>query len=325
MKIRIFILLAISIFFVIFSRYRESFAQSKSIDASTITEKTPGYKEYKKMKFNFSYKEIYKDIEFKNLTVPGTITKWGVEGTANKFIRALRFKDITDAVEDRYNLPRGIIFAMMLEESNGIDLLPNGRGDGGFGLSHIQPAVAVDFSLKVYCNCPSMVCNGKDSRSCVVNGKKQNHAKKLADLLEKYKKDRKELIQYDDRLHPIKNLDAVGRMLACYMDGPRIKGLGPFRTAIRRYAGKYNYEAYWRDVKKTMNLLEDKKFMESVTVAFEKENKSLLINGKKGTFNLYIKESQKMNDNYGLQEYKKLPKYIPVNSVIVKKTYKNFM
>lgn len=286
---------------------------------------TPDFKAYKKMKIDYGYKNLYPDIQFENLNVPGSVGRWGVQGYEAKFIRGLRFKNITDAVEDRYNLPSGIIFSMMVEESNGVDLLPNALGDGGFGLCHMQPSVAHEFGLKTYKNCKGLVCNGKHSSSCKFLGKKMNHALALKKLIIKFSYNRKDLITYDDRLNPLENLDAVGRMLASYMDGPSVKKLGPLRTAICRYAGAYNYKAYWRDVKRSMHLLQDESFMKSLENIFNEKNPNLKINEQQGDFKKYIELSQQQNENYGLSEYKKLKKFKPKNSEIVKKSIKNFL
>lgn len=309
-----------------------NFATCSIIDDSasiknTYRETHVNWRDYKLMKFDFGYKEIYPEINFKNLHVPGDVKPSGVAGYDAMFIRGLRFKNITDAVEDRYNLPNGIIFAIMTEESNGVDLLPNSLGDGGFGLCHMQPSVAHEFGLKIYKNCKGLKCNGKHKSCCKVSGVKQNHARDLKNLILRLNKDRKKLIQYDDRLNPIINIDAVGRMLASYMDGPQIKGknFGPLRKAICRYAGETNYPDYWRDIKIYINHLNDQDFISGLEIKFNKANPNLKINGKRAGFKEYICFSQQQNYNYGLGEYKKLTKYKPLNSEAVKKTLKNFL
>ncbi len=212
-----------------------------------------------------------------------------------------------------------------MEESNGVDLLPNGLGDGGFGLCHMQSVNAKDFGLKVYENCNAMVCNGKDRRSCRVNAQKANHAKGLKDLIVNNSYNRKKVITYDDRLHPIKNIDAVGRMLMFFMNQKPIGKLDPLQSAICRYAGSYNYKAYWRDIQINMKLLNDLDFRDQVEAKFNKYNPTLLINGKSGNFDTYIKVSQQQNHNYGLEEYvKQHPKYESSNSNKVIKLYKDY-
>jgi hypothetical protein len=46
-----------------------------------------------------------KEAQFENLIMIGKVGKWGVEGDEGKVLRALRFKNITDSIESRYNLP----------------------------------------------------------------------------------------------------------------------------------------------------------------------------------------------------------------------------
>lgn len=294
-------------------------------DVSASERLAVGYKKLYSLRFEHSYREINRPVRIEHLTLPGQVTRFGVEGYVAKFIRALRFKPLTDAVEDRYNLPAGILFSMMVEESNGVEFLPNGLGDGGFGLCHMQPSNAKLFSLKTYRNCSALKCNGTSPRSCLKDGKRQNHAKELLAFLTEHRFDRKLLADSDERLHHLKNIDAAGRMLAAFMSGPPLANMGPLRTAICRYAGSYNYVAYWRDVKTVMNLLTDTAFLKKVEETFNALNGKLEIDGKKGNWELYIRSFHKLCENYGLEAYKQLPKYEPKNSQLVKETYKKFL
>lgn len=283
--------------------------------------------EYKKIKPNLSYKDSVPEMKIENLIMIGEVGKFGVGGHEGKILRVARFENVTDAIEHRYNLPRHILAAMMMEESGGVDLLPNGLGDGGFGLCHMQSDVAKDFGLRVYANCNGRVCNGKDKRSCRKNGKRLNHALELKQLIAENQTNRREVIKYDERLHPVINLDAVGRMLASYMDGPKIKyhkNFGPLRTAIARYAGIYNYEAYWKDVRENMKMLASAEMRRKVEKDFNKLNPNLRINGSPADFKMYIELSQEQNYNYGLVHYKTLPIYLPKNSEKVLRTISNF-
>lgn len=137
--------------------------------------------------------------------------------------------------------------------------------------------------------------------------------KDLKLMIESKNFDRKSLVQYDDRLQPVINIDAVGRMLAYYMRSS-IKGCTPLESAIARYAGAYNYKQYWRDVQKNMDLLSDTLFLSKLEQKFNEKNVDLLVNGKPGNFDSYIKASQEQNYNYGLGAYEKLPYFKPKNS-----------
>ena len=265
----------------------------------------------KKFYFTYTFKQIHPDPVISNLDMPGSFGKYGVDNMCGKLIRALRFKNITDAVEDRYHLPRGILLAMIIEESTGMDLFPNAKDDGGIGLIHMQPCSAKDFGLKTYKDCNALVC--------------KKHGKDLRKILEDAKYDRKKVINYDDRLHPIKNIDAAGRMLAYHIQKEPMKDLGPIRSAIKRYAGKYNYKQYWNDIVKNMSYLDDKESMRQIAKYFNEINPKLLINGKPADFATYIRVCQQQNDNYGLSEYKKLPKYEIINSDGGASMYKNYI
>ena len=279
-----------------------------------VNRQTIADKEYKTMVFKSEYREVYPEVKFENLQMIGNIGKFGVYGNEAKLLRVLRFENITNAVEMRYNLPTHLLLAMLLEESNGVELLPNGKGDGGFGWIHMQPKTALEFGLVTYKNCKGMVCDGHDSRSCKDRkGNKYDHAEELENIIKKHHYDRKSVMTYDDRLQPLTNIDAAGRMIAYYMRSC-IKELDPFETAIARYAGATNFRNYLADVKSNMKLLNDEEFLRKVEKTFNEKNPNLLINGEHGDFASYIKASQEQNYNYGLGEYEKLPYLMPKNS-----------
>jgi hypothetical protein len=282
--------------------------------------------EFKNLKPTLSYREVVPKMHIENLKLPGKVGKYGADTHTGKMIRTLRYKNLTDAVEHRYNLPSGILLAMVMEESTGVDLLPNARGDGGFGLSHMQGATAAEYGLETFGGCTAMVCDGKDSRSCKGdNGELLNHAKDLAELMKAKHDDRPALIDADERLHRLLNLDAVGRMLAAGIGGPKIAGLGSFRTAIRRYSGKYNYEKYWADIRTNMKDLDNSVMLDALADEFNAHNAQLRIDGTPADFYEYLKRSQQENENYDLEAYKKMTKYIPDNSDKVLTSYKEFL
>lgn len=267
-------------------------------------------KTLKKLKPTFLHKDSFPELVCNNLVMIGKVGKYGVDGIPGKLLRVLRFQNVSNAVERRYNLPRHIILAMVMEESSGVDLLPNALGDGGFGLCHMQASVARDFGLRTYKNCKALICNGRSRRSCRnAHDQYLNHARDLKELILQHGSNRRVLIRYDDRLNPVVNLDAVGRMLAYHMAGRRYKNLDPFHTAISRYAGSYNYDAYWRDVQHNMKVLGKDGVVAWLEKKFNALNPSLTINGASAGFKEYIALSQEQNYNYGLAEYEKLPPY----------------
>ncbi|MDF1697842.1 MAG: hypothetical protein P1U56_18485 [Saprospiraceae bacterium] len=251
---------------------------------------------YKIKPLHLSYEQVIKEPIFHNLKMIGKVNKYGVTGSTKKeklygkILRTLRFQNISHKVEEKYNLPKNIILAMIMHETGGADLLPNGQNDGGLGLCHMQPSVASDFGLKIYKNSKKL----KDKKLGV----------QLRKLIKNQKYDRKKLIEYDDRFHPILNIDAVGRMLADYKY-PKIKGLNSeYASAVYRYSGKYNFRTYWRNVKYFMKKLNDQSVLKDVEKVFNSKNKNLLVDHVRSDFKGYIKAHQDQNINYGLDLYK---------------------
>ena len=251
---------------------------------------------FKKKAHDLSFKPIIDEPSFENLRMIGKVNKFGVTANSKterlhgKILRSLRFQNITRKVEKKYDLPENIILAMIMHETGGVDLLPNGLNDGGLGLCHMQPSVASEFDLKIYKNSKKL----KDKRL----------GKALRKLIKKHNYDRKKLIKYDDRFHPILNIDAVGRMLADYK-APKIKGLNSeFASAVYRYSGKYNFRVYWRNVNYYMRKLNDPDVIKEVEKSFNTKNSNLKINDEKSDFWGYIEAHQEQNINYGLNEYK---------------------
>lgn len=239
---------------------------------------------------NLEFRHIEPDPRIENLTMIGEVYRSGVRGDRLRgiLLRALRFQNITRKVEKKYGLPKNVLLAMVMQESMGVDLLPNSSDDGGLGLCHMQPLTATEFGLKTLDGC-------KDLRNF-------KHGKKLRKLIQQHKFNKKELIGYDDRFHPILNLDAAGRMLWFYKLGPQFRKT-PIKTAIYRYAGYRNYKEYYKMVEYYRGMLNDSKVIDDVRKEFNKLNPKLRINGKKANFDTYIRTHQKQHRNYGLDQY----------------------
>ena len=235
--------------------------------------------------YDLGFTEIIPEKDMKRLNMLGGVNKSGVRSIYGKMLRAIRFQNITEKVENRYNLPKNILLAMIMHESSGVDLLPNGSNDGGLGLCHMQPLLASQYGLKTY-------QNNKALRSVT-------HGKALRKLIFKHKHDRKKLIQFDDRFHPILNLDAAGRILAYHMRGNKHISVG-----VKGYAGSINYPSYWKRVKLYLKYLNNSQSYINIEKAFNAINPNLLIGGEKGDYKLYIKTHQDQNINYGLNEYR---------------------
>ncbi len=239
---------------------------------------------------HLGYKEKEKEPVFNNLNMLGEVKKGGVYGQRmyGMILRSLRFKNITDAVEKKYKLPDNLLLAMIMHESGGVDLLPNSSDDGGIGLIHMQPKLAKQFGLETYKNCQKLVC--------------KKHGKELRKLIVKNNYDRKKLIDYDDRFHPILNIDAAARMLVYYRSGKQTKST-PLKTAIYGYAGRYNYSKYYDNIVLYMEKLQDKGLIKDIEDNFNDLNKSLTIDNEKADFDDYLEVHQNQNLNYGLEDY----------------------
>lgn len=251
--------------------------------------------EYKTLKpENLEYSEKYAEPSFENLNMIGYVEEIGVRAKTTEerlygmLLRTLRFRNITKKVEQKYGLPENLLLAMVMQESGGVDLLPNSSDDGGLGLCHMQPYMANLFSLKTYQNCAKMVS--------------KSHGKALRKLIAINNQDKKLLLEFDDRFHPVLNLDAAGRMLAYYMNGTQTQDT-PVQTAIYGYAGRYNYPEYYERVSSYLQKLNDKYLLFKVEKLFNEQNPNLKINGKPADFKAYILTHQQQNKNYGLDNY----------------------
>ena len=222
-----------------------------------------------------------------------------------KVLRALRFKNITDAIEERYNLPSGILLAMIMQESSGEPLLLNGRDDGGAGLSHMQPAVAQDFSLKTL-----------NDASGLVN---EAHGKELRYLVSNIPRYIAPLMMLDDRLNWLKNLDGVGRMLATYMSAGKIDRYdNVLQSMIARYSGAANFSRYYENIDFYMQLLNDDLTYNIIKDQFARDNNNLIINEKPSkNYGLidYLQAYWQFNEElFQLNKYRELTPYSPFHS-----------
>jgi hypothetical protein len=246
----------------------------------------------KKLPIQLTYKLIHPVPVMKNLHMIGKVGKYGVDGDMGKILRVLQYENIARAVEARYQwLGADTLLGMIAQEDGGVDLLPNAKNDGGFGTIHTQPELAVEYGLHTYKGCDKMVC--------------KKHALALKKLIKKGT-GRDTLTQDDDRLNPLQNLDAVARMLSYSYYGRQLPGRNSFQTAIFRYGGKKNYPKYYNGVLKFVALLHDPIYLKKVEDMFNALNPDLTINGKKADFKKYMEVSRQQNENYDLDDYKKL-------------------
>jgi hypothetical protein len=173
-----------------------------------------------------------------------------------------------------------------------------------------------------------MICDSK--KGCKgPDGNYLNHAEQLKQFMLANKDDRKKLIDADERLNILANIDAAARKVAAGIAGPKLKGsfshLGHLRVGIARYSGTGNFEEYWKDVSEMMGKLDDSDYISEVVEIFNEANPDLKANGRNVDYYGYLEEFRKEHANYGLEEYKKLQKYKPLNSDKVLASYKEFI
>jgi len=153
------------------------------------------------------YKQIVKDrdVDFIDST-------WSKFSTLSRVSRCLRRKPVTDAVEDRYNIPRGLLMAMMAQEWMGDPTMPNlpwrdkrrniyhKYWDGWLWLIHIQAINAHNFWLNTLPRYTEKMVDDK-------------HAEHINDTLNRCDRNLSKLIEHDDRFHPVMAVDCAARFL----------------------------------------------------------------------------------------------------------------
>jgi hypothetical protein len=269
--------------------------------------------EYKRPDSGFVYQEAVAEPEIDKVDLFAPKGKYGVESYEGKIVQGLRFQMLTQAAERKYNLPPNLLLAMLIHESGAEEFLPNAKGDGGFGLIHMQSGTAKEFGLRVFKNCEAIVCDGSDNRSCKdEHGNKLNHARELQNIVEMHIDDREHLSRTDFRLNHLANIDAAGRILAFHIGrfpdsrkgfSEELKNLGPLASAICRYSGHVNYPEYIKKIGKIMRDVSDQDFISELADKFDSTNVQNDINGKRLGILNYLKEWQIFFLNYGLKDY----------------------
>lgn len=204
--------------------------------------------------------------------------------------RSLRWEDITDAVEHRYGIPEGYLLGMVAQESMGDPTMPNKIGDAGLGLIHMQPLLTNQYGLK-------MITNSRKLRDF-------NQGKRINSMLRATNYDLVDLTAYDDRWHPVKNVDAAARMLADHYQRS-----GSWKAALHRYAGRSSYPS---KVIRFAKLSSDDDYLAKLAAEFNTRNRSLIVDGKPLTYARYLDIAHKQNAcQFGISTYRTLPRRVP--------------
>src|SRR3989344_1390367 len=225
------------------------------------------------------YQPLVEEPDFSQIDLRGS---WLPEG---RIERAMRWRDITYAVEYRYGIPKDYLLGMICVESKGLSIKPNEEGDGGVGLIHMQPRMAKAYGLETI----------TDSNKLI--DREQGQA--IKDAIELHNGDLRKLIEIDERFHPIKNIDAAARFLCDLRQQTET-----WQGALEKFSGRRNYDS---DIMDYVQKVQDGKYVERVALEFNWRNRKIRIDGKEVPFHRFVTLAKSTNRNYGLDEYKKLP------------------
>jgi hypothetical protein len=138
-------------------------------------------------------KEKTEQVEKKGITSHYSSTK-------GRFERTYRWDNLLDETEEKYEIPKGLLKGLVMQESYGDPTKLNQSNDGGAGLFMFMPGTAQDMGLKVY----------EDSKRVSADTK---YGERLKKLVEKNNYDYGKLAEIDERFHPEKSADAAGKFL----------------------------------------------------------------------------------------------------------------
>jgi hypothetical protein len=252
---------------------------------------------WRKEKPSFGYDESVTVPRIKNLKMPGVIERHedggdsqGVpDGHIPRIISALRYKDMTDAAEARYGLPKGMMLAMIAEGSGGVDTYVD--DDGAVGVIPIGAYTAKLLGLRV----------------AIEPMNDEEGALELRSIVEKQKHDRDLLVGHDERLHPLASIDAAARRMAAALGSKstdRASATDPMAIAFTDLV--LEGSARWGDVTHYEELVTDAGTMAMAKGVFERFNPDLKIDGAPAGFDEYLAACAKSNARYGVAEYAKL-------------------
>lgn len=239
--------------------------------------------------------------------------------------RCLRWTSITDAVEDRYWIPRWLLMALMAQEWRGdptvINQKSNWKCDWWAWLIHMQATNAADFWLDTL----------PRSNNGMVD---YQHWDRLKKAKEDNHDDLKKMSELDDRFNPVLSVDASARFLVnIYNSLPQDKRwTDRWLHAVNAYAGRWMQD-YWYAVvvyRTTINSIrwkslptftreieKVKNWEVSANVNGHRENTNLCINrtkdamqnltikldGKSVSYNDFLTYQKWQCDNFWLQQY----------------------
>lgn len=267
------------------------------------------------------YKKIVEDKDIDMINFP-----WNKRSMEARIARCLRWKPVTDAVEDRYHIPRWLLMAMMAQEWLWDPTMPNlpwwkhPYWDWWLGLIHIQAVNAHNFWLKTLPRYTNAMCD--DKHAALVVAAIKNSSWDLPTLLEK-----------DDRFHPVMAVDVAGRF---FMDWKKKvwKWTDSRIHALKRYSWRpYWWKRwYWQHIIKywwAINYITWDGFPKNLskgiqtdinraTKAWGKIKSNLqtlqfMIDWEKATYNEYLAYFEESMQNFELEKYVALGDSIPTS------------
>ena len=211
-----------------------------------------------------------------------------------RITRCLRFASITDAVEDRYWIPRWLLMALMAQEWWWDPTVINLNGDWGAGLIHIQAINAAEYWMKTL--------QRFKWRWDKKNQIDYKHWAKLKEAKEKNKNNLRKLSELDDRFNPIMGIDVSARFLMGDKWWKNAKTWEDWVRTICRYAWRwmsdygYSVLVYWTTINKIrwnrMPAFKDKEINKVINWQV-----SAFVNGKWERTNLSIDRTKKAVEN----------------------------
>lgn len=206
-------------------------------------------------------------------------------------IEVLRFEKISDATEHALVLrPNKILLGLILNEAGiekdgTIDFFSKNPKSSASGLMQITTSTGRGFGLKIA---------------------SENEISNVGS--------RMELINIDDRFHPILAIDAAARILACSTNydpvpDPDTEGrymMDPYKQAVWYYRGSpEHFPKYWKQLIKNIDGLTHR-HREASRKKFNNRNPDLKVDGKYAGYTEYVEAMQKEMLNYDFERYEKM-------------------
>lgn len=214
-------------------------SKESSGESSEKTEKTNLREKPVDLKYNEKNKGKIEDV---NYPTNARSIEW-------RITRCLRFKSITDAVENRYWIPRWLLMAMMAQEwwwdptvinqKNSKD--PRKTCDWWAGLIHIQAINAANYWLNTLPRSTTDMVDYKHGER--LEAAKRNNNNNLA-----------KLSALDDRFNPVLSVDVAARYLMDFCGWKNKKSWDERMNAVCKYAWRgmsdywYSVIVYWTTI-----------------------------------------------------------------------------